>query len=109
VKSRPLGQLRNKLAATLLLALLLIAGLCATPSVASQQDFGHDHQDHEPEHVHDIDVTLRNPILTERVTCVLTLLEPVGDVPPLEEERAVFPLQAAANPIRAPPGAPVTG
>jgi hypothetical protein len=93
-------------AAPVLLAFLLASGIFAAPWVAGLYDFGHQHLDHAPEHVHEIDATLRNPILSEGITHVLRFLLPVTTVPLPANEQPVVPPAVDADRIRAPPAFP---
>lgn len=97
------APVRRRLAWVVASALLLASGLFAAPYVAGLHDFGHQHGDHEPEHVHEIDVTLRTPILADRVS--LALLAPdTGYAPPSLADAARDTRPATgANLIRGPP------
>lgn len=94
---------RRRLLPVVASALLLASGLFAAPYVAGLYDFGHQHGDHEPEHVHEIDVTLRTPILTDRVS--LALLAPDAGYAPTSPADDARDTRSAtgANPIRGPP------
>jgi hypothetical protein len=97
---KPVGRRRALVVA---LALLLVGGLFCAPSVAVQPEFGHQHGDHEPEHVHDVDLILRNPILTERVTCAFVDLRVCFSLPGPRGDQPASRVVERANLIRGPP------
>jgi hypothetical protein len=94
---------RRRLILVATLALLIVGGLFCAPSVAGQQEFGHQHGDHDSEHVHDIDLILRNPILTERETFTLLGLTFCYSLPGPWGDQPKTRIAESANPIRGPP------
>lgn len=98
-------DLAPRLLRSLALVLFLACGLCAAPYVAGLHEFGHWHAQDEPEHVHEIDATLVNPILTTRTVAVYSFPSQPSHPPLPVDETAQLEVRAAAHTIRAPPSA----
>lgn len=94
-----------RLLRSLTLVLFLACGLCAAPYVAGLHEFGHWHSEDEPDHVHEIDATLVNPILTARTVAVYVAPSEHSHSPLPVTGTAQLEFREGANRIRAPPPA----